>query len=266
MAAGASASNTEYFDSAKRTDALTFDVGVAPHLRTLYNAKPPSNYNSCSAGFDSIGVTELDGFAEQGYLVVQEALAQHEVDEIVSALDEVVRDPTFRAAAAETARRQAASELNLAVGGCHPVLQYENAARHLPETQRPRLCNVRKLMGFHQHHATLRALSERPALQAAVRSALRRAGAAAEEVEELEVYQSLALLKPPGGREKPWHQDNACSLCGDSSRRLEQTQRPSTPHTLAPTLASVHPCVCVQTSTSTAPKSRRWASGSRCRR
>ena len=42
-----------------------------------------------------------------------------------------------------------------------------------------------------------------------MRAALRRAGASAEEVQELEVFQSLALLKPPGGREKPWHQDNA---------------------------------------------------------
>ena len=27
--------------------------------------------------------------------------------------------------------------------------------------------------------------------------------------DELEVFQSTALLKPPGGREKPWHQDHA---------------------------------------------------------
>ena len=50
---------------------------------------------------------------------------------------------------------------------------------------------------------------ENTALQAAVRGALMRAGASAEDVAELEIFQSLALLKPPGGREKPWHQDNA---------------------------------------------------------
>ena len=208
---------TEYFDLAKRTDALAFDVRTAPHAPSLYTAGRPAS-NVCVGGFEAVGPAELDGFAEQGYCVVHEALSAEEVREVVQALDEVVRDATFREAAAETAQRQARAELNLADGGCNPVLQYEHGAKELPEAERARLANVRKLMGFHEHSAVLRALAERPALQAAVRGALMRAGASAEDVAELEIFQSLALLKPPGGREKPWHQDSIRS--GSASRSV----------------------------------------------
>ena len=45
---------------------------------------------------------------------------------------------------------------------------------------------------------------------AAAAAAAAAAGAGAEDTGDgLEVFQSTALLKPPGGREKPWHQDHA---------------------------------------------------------
>uniref|UniRef100_A0A7S4PX19 Fe2OG dioxygenase domain-containing protein n=1 Tax=Alexandrium monilatum TaxID=311494 RepID=A0A7S4PX19_9DINO len=223
MAAGMEASGEaacECFDLAKRTDALEFDVRTAPHPDDLYQAaaKPPEN--CCTGGFDAVGKAELDGYSGSGYIVVHEAFSKQEVQEIISALADVVRDDTFRAAATETARLQASSQLNLANGGCNPVLQYENSAKALPAAERADLRNVRKLMGFHEHSKTLRAVAERPALQAAVRSMLMRAGASEAEVAELEIFQSLALLKPPGGREKPWHQDNAYFNVDSSAVKL----------------------------------------------
>lgn len=206
----AEAPKTEYFDVKKRTDALEFDVRTAPHAPSLYSPiSPPPPLNECGGGFEAVSTKELDGYESSGYLIVRDALSRDEVAEVIAALDAVVQDPAFRAAAAETARRQASAELNLANGGCNPVLQYENAAKDLPEAERAHLRNVRKLMGFHEHSAVLRAVAERPAVQAAVKGALQRAGASADEVAEIEIFQSLALLKPPGGREKPWHQDNA---------------------------------------------------------
>ena len=39
----------EYFDAAKRTDALAFDVRTAPHPPSLYQAGPrPADFNACT--------------------------------------------------------------------------------------------------------------------------------------------------------------------------------------------------------------------------
>jgi len=89
------------------------------------------------------------------------------------------------------------------------VLQFESFAQHVPEGSRYRLENIRKLMGFHQSHAVLEALAKNEAMLSVLRRLLVEAGCTPEQASELEVFQSLALLKPPGGREKPWHQDNA---------------------------------------------------------
>jgi phytanoyl-CoA hydroxylase len=60
---------------------------------------------------------------------------------------------------------------------------------------------VRKLQGFVGRHAPLTALAEHPGLLDLVRRLLggRRP----------QLFQDMALVKPAGGREKPWHQDHA---------------------------------------------------------
>lgn len=63
-----------------------------------------------------------------------------------------------------------------------------------------RLNCVRKLMYFNKYEPRLDAICEDPKLKGAVARVM---GA------EPEMFQDMALLKPPGGREKPWHQDNA---------------------------------------------------------
>ena len=160
-------------------------------------------------GLGAVDAGALGGYKRLGYIVVEDALNDGDVEAILGALGDVVADPAFAAAALETTRKQAAGEVNLALGGCHPVLQFENFAKSIPEEERFRLCNVRKLMGFHQFHPRLTALATDPSLLAVIRGMLVEAGCSSEEVIDLDVFQSLTLLKPKGGREKPWHQDNS---------------------------------------------------------
>jgi Phytanoyl-CoA dioxygenase (PhyH) len=59
---------------------------------------------------------------------------------------------------------------------------------------------VRKLMGFLDTHAALHAIAWHPRLISLVRAMLGDAP---------RLLQEMAMIKPPGGREKPWHQDHA---------------------------------------------------------
>ena len=68
----------------------------------------------------------------------------------------------------------------------------------LPPAERARY--VRKFMGFTEYHPALRRLAEKPELIQLVERLLG---------EEVRLYQDMAMIKPPGGREKPWHQDHA---------------------------------------------------------
>ncbi len=59
---------------------------------------------------------------------------------------------------------------------------------------------VRKLMGFVDHNPGLKALAAHPDIMCLAASLI---GASPR------LFQEMALIKPPGGREKPWHQDQA---------------------------------------------------------
>lgn len=63
-----------------------------------------------------------------------------------------------------------------------------------------RIDAVRRLLYFVEYDARLISIAQHPALLAAVEKML---GAAPK------LFQSMALIKPPRGREKPWHQDHA---------------------------------------------------------
>ena len=99
--------------------------------------------------------------------------------------------------------RAAAAAVEALIDGVDPAfrgVQFEaGGGRKLPPPQRRR--RVRKLMKFVDHHPALKALSEDPGLLALV------SGLMGGEPPRL--FQDMALLKPPGGREKPWHQDLA---------------------------------------------------------
>lgn len=67
-------------------------------------------------------------------------------------------------------------------------------------TLEERIDAVRRLLYFVEYDARLISIAQHPALLAAVEKML---GAPPK------LFQSMALIKPPRGREKPWHQDHA---------------------------------------------------------
>ncbi len=59
---------------------------------------------------------------------------------------------------------------------------------------------VRKVMGFVDRNPGLRALAQHPEIVGLVTELIATSP---------QLFQEMALIKPPGGREKPWHQDQA---------------------------------------------------------
>eukprot|EP00928_Gymnodinium_smaydae_P083481 TRINITY_DN66721_c0_g1_i1.p1 TRINITY_DN66721_c0_g1~~TRINITY_DN66721_c0_g1_i1.p1 ORF type:complete len:364 (-),score=34.06 TRINITY_DN66721_c0_g1_i1:72-1163(-) len=203
----------EYFAAASRTDALEYDVVIAPHPPELYRASSagkPLNYNVVEkGGLEAVKEEHVQAYGKQGYLVVEDMLSEADVQRTLAALQEVVMCPTFQAAAARTSAAQAKGEIDLANGGCNPVLQFEAFAKDVPSDNLYSIKNVRKLMGFHECNAYLAEFANNEAVRRVASKLLEEAGCSKQEASELDVFQSLALLKPPGGREKPWHQDNS---------------------------------------------------------
>jgi phytanoyl-CoA hydroxylase len=132
-------------------------------------------------GLRAVAGSHLDQYETLGFLSVADVFSPNEVQGALDALIEMASKP-----------RPEGMEL-----------QFESAAKGVIEGLSPedRLDYVRKLMWFYRHDPRLEALALHPGLLGLVRRLL---GA------EPEVFQDMALLKPPGiGREKPWHQDHA---------------------------------------------------------
>jgi phytanoyl-CoA hydroxylase len=150
---------------------------TTPDLAQLYcNDNVASTVSSLSA----VGETELDMFHQHGYLAIQHAFDAPSIDDALLAIVELIdgTKPEFRGVSFEP--------------GSGPSDQLSAEERPL---------RVRKLMSFVDHDERLRALSTDAALLSVVSRLMN--GATPER------FQDMALLKPPGGSEKPWHQDMA---------------------------------------------------------
>ena len=123
----------------------------------------------------------VDQYREAGFVSINSVLSPEENQELIDALSELT-----------------VKELPAKV-----QLQFENLAagkiESLPKEER--LDYVRKLMWFIDQDERFVRLAYDPRLLAIVEHLLGG---------EAEMFQEMALLKPPGiGREKPWHQDHA---------------------------------------------------------
>lgn len=134
------------------------------------------------AGFGAIGDAHLLQFRERGYLVINNAFTQVEVDAALEGLLDLIdgKNPEYRRG-----------------------IQYEGRARDIIHTlpREKKQDAVRKLWKFVDYEPCLRAIAYHPQLLATIARLM-------DDTPEL--FQDQALLKPPFiGREKPWHQDNA---------------------------------------------------------
>lgn len=143
----------------------------------LYRFDRPGRYLDT---VDQIGDAEAEQFADLGYLAVRRLLTPDEVTDVLDGLAHVLAEPGQAAVEYEA---WAADRVAAASGD-------------------ERLDLIRKFMSFVQEDARLTALAKHPSILSVVR---RLCGS-----EDVTMMQDMALLKPPGGgREKPWHQDNA---------------------------------------------------------
>ena len=139
------------------------------HERDLYGNRISTKY---TANFSSFGDDDIDAFFEHGYIAFECAFSPDQVRDARSAIDDLIAggNKDFRG------------------------VQYEESIEG--KDDRP----VRKLMSFVEYDARLATLANHADLHAFMRRLLG---------DTPELFQDMALLKNPGGREKPWHQDSA---------------------------------------------------------
>ena len=182
-----------------------FEPKVEPHAPELYA------FEGIARGVEGLAAVDdaaLGGFAEQGFLLVHGLLTPAEVraarDELVAMTlsdapdcdmiwyEGILRDH-LRLAGERDRGVDGSDAGRLALG------QEGTSLPPLERGLRGRL--VRKFMGFVDGHPPLAAVAYHAGLLDLVARLL---GGRAPEL-----FQDMALVKPPRGREKPWHQDHA---------------------------------------------------------
>lgn len=154
-----------------------WDVEVPEHAPDLYDFAALAEGLS---GWSAVDDAALARYHEQGFLVVEDAFTPAEMQSATNGLVDLIaeKNPDFS------------------------IIQFHSAVRDRLATLslEERLNNVRKIGQFTDYDERLKAIAFHPQLLRVVEAIL---GAKAE------LYQSMALIKPPAGREKPWHQDHA---------------------------------------------------------
>lgn len=158
-------------------NAISFDTEVVQHAPDLYDyaAEVPTIDD-----FDSVTDDDLARYQEQGVIAIRNAWTKEEVQSALAGLDHLIagNEPAFQ------------------------NIQFRADVRDRLETLTfdERLDAARRLLYFTDYDARLKAIAHKPQLLALLERLL---GAPAR------LFQDMALIKPPQGREKPWHQDHA---------------------------------------------------------
>jgi hypothetical protein len=160
-------------------DATVDRQGAEEPPEGLYQYERTGNKRVATIG--DVTEEDLGFFQEHGYLVIDQVLDGGEVDAALGGLLDLL-------------------------GGSAPDfdgVQYDPGMADEIDKDAPpgvRQDYVRKFMRFTDHDERLRAAARQPELIDLLSRLVDG---------EPEMFQDMALLKPPGGREKPWHQDKA---------------------------------------------------------
>lgn len=156
---------------------ISFDAEVKPHAADLYDYAAVAKTID---GLDSITEADIARYHEQGFIAVANAFSPAEVQSGLDGLADLIagRVPEFQ-------NIQFTAEVRDRLD----ALSFEE-----------RMDSVRRLLYFVDYEARTKAIANHPKLLAVVSRLL---GA------EATMFQDMALIKPPNGREKPWHQDHA---------------------------------------------------------
>ncbi|MGE0128823.1 MAG: phytanoyl-CoA dioxygenase family protein [Blastocatellales bacterium] len=156
---------------------ISYDGEVTLHAPDLYD------YSTIAETIDGLeAVTEADiaRYHEQGFIAVRNAFTPEEIQIAFDGLNDLIagRVPEFQ------------------------NIQFRHDARGNLDglSFDERLDSVRRLLYFVDYEPRLKAIAHKPQLLTVVEKLLETPS---------EMFQDMALIKPPQGREKPWHQDHA---------------------------------------------------------
>lgn len=144
-------------------------------------------------------------YRRHGYLVLHDILRNYAVvKDLLDAVDRLAsgRNERFTQHVRETVARNEPPDYTR--GESVPYVQYEAGTR-VDRAMAPELADkVRKLMGFVGYEPTIDLVVQESSPLTSLIGLLLETGGANPEL-----LQDMAMLKYPGGREKPWHQDKA---------------------------------------------------------
>jgi phytanoyl-CoA hydroxylase len=184
---------------------VIFEPKVEKHAPDLYHAHRTA---SKTPGLEAVDADAVQRYQDDGFLVVERAYTEQEVRAARQALHEMTRadDPGCDAIYFEGALRdhfgvEDDRESNAGKDPDREQLALGAKGHALPDVPVDlRARYVRKFMGFTNRHAALGGLAKKPELLDVTRRLVDESPCA---------FQDMAMIKPPGGREKPWHQDHA---------------------------------------------------------
>lgn len=190
--------------SASSPIRVVLEPRIADHEPQLYRSDDVAEYVN---GWGDLNERHLNMYEKSGYMVIRNGLTQAEVAAAKAELKAMTlaNDPScteiyyegsirdhFPASVASRENSTGTDTASLALG---------TVADSLPDLEPAvRAKFVRKFQGFVDAHPALKATAEKRELIALVKELAR---------EPVRLFQDMAMIKPAGGREKPWHQDHA---------------------------------------------------------
>ena len=158
-------------------------------------------------GYAAVGEAQIQQYGRQGFLVIRGAFSEAEVSVALGELDRMLRsdDPDCSRVYYEGSIKAELADQDVGGQRVAPQSISEYALGKLADDPPPipadqRVCYIRKVAGFTHAHEPLTSLARQPAMLGLLE---RMAG------EPVKLFQDMCLIKPPGGREKAWHQDHA---------------------------------------------------------
>ncbi len=194
---------------------MTEPMAVRVFFEPMIQAHDPGLYSGLV--LDDAGVTPpeaasadaIERYRRDGFLLVRGLLGPSEIEAAKAELETMTRadDPGcemvwYEGGLRDHIRLDSAADREVdghSTGAASFALGQEGIG--LPPVEPSlRAAHVRKFMGFIDRHPPLAALARHDAILRLVERLIEG---------EPELFQEMALIKPPKGREKPWHQDHA---------------------------------------------------------
>ena len=171
------------------------------HAVALY---PPSasSIRTQGSGLSAVDAAAVGTFQARGFVVIDDAFDEEAVSGALGALDDICAGHNASFAAAAAVFDAAAQVADLY--GSDVALKKAAHRATLLQREATGAARVRKVQGMVVHDARIESIANDAALRSAVRALL-----GGREGDEVYLLQDTALIKGPGGREKPWHQDQA---------------------------------------------------------